>query len=111
MTLDSPQATRPKADGIAFPFKLGQSLAAGEANASTLTLNSEMVGTPTVEKAQPIDAVAEAIGKKIDVPTGAETRQYEVEDAGATIVEGGVVKKETGSRPTVERFETAMEHL
>jgi len=55
VTLDSPQATRPKADGVSFPFKLGQHVGINgheDANASTMTLVSSVgVGAGTGEGA------------------------------------------------------------
>ena len=93
VTLDSPDATRPKADGVAFPFKLGRSLAEG-AHASTVTLQSEFVATP-MEGGQE---------KTLGVAAG----QVDGADSAAR---PAAVRTETApkERPQVERFATAQE--
>jgi acetyl esterase/lipase len=88
VTLDSAVAKRPKADGIAFPFKLGaaQGEDAAERNASMVTLTSRMAGVET-----PSGEEGEREGKMLGAEKG--------EDLGA----------EERGRPVPERFETAKE--
>ena len=98
VTLDSPTATRPKADGVAFPFKLGRSLLADGANASTVTLKSERVATPQLEAGE----------EKILGVNGAEHDSAAVDTERPGTVRTETVEKDK-ERPPMERFETAQE--
>lgn len=98
VTLDSPTATRPKADGIAFPFKLGRSPLNPSMNASMVTLKSERAVTPNEIAGE---------DKSLDVATqwGAEAEKQER----AKLQANG--DKVRGERPPIDRFETAREEL
>ena len=100
VTLDLPAATRPKADGVAFPFKLGRSLMSDGGNASTLTLKSETVGTPKLEAGE--EKILGANGTT-DVDTTAKLERLD-----AVRTETATDGKE---RPGIERFDTAQEAM
>ena len=102
ITLDSPAATRPKADGIAFPFKLGRSLLA-EANASTITLKSatlpaEGFGIEKEDRDQR-DSVGADSSRVLNE---LKSNELEKDDSGDL---------QSAKRPNIERFETAQEQL
>ena len=112
--LDSSTATRPKAGGIAFPFKLGHSLADHGRNASLITLKSDITALPT-PKAEATEAEK---GLRVGMESGAGVEgnagidKVRKEEGGAGKVEDGTSSGETKPvRPTVERFETAQEDL
>ena len=96
VTLDSPTATRPKADGVAFPFKLGQSPLNQNMNPSMVTLKSEYLATPNEDAGEE---------KSLDVATrvGPEAGKQTHRELQA---DGDVPSKE---RPPMDRFETARE--
>ena len=102
VTLDSLDATRPKADGIAFPFKLGRSLN-HEANASTVTLKSAIL---------PLDST---VSEKEDqdyrnsIISNSSKDMTEAKSNGTG--EDGSAKLQAIKRPNIERFETAQEQL
>ena len=98
VTLDSPTATRPKADGIAFPFKLGRSLLDEGANASTLTLKSERVATPKNEAGE--ERMLGVNGAKHESTIGGTARPDTVRTQSVD---------QAKERPPMERFETAQE--
>ena len=113
--LDSPTAVRPKAGGIAFPFKLGQSVLEHTRNASMVTLKSDIaaINTPRVEA----DEADKGLGSRLKNESKAE---HEVESE--TEKENGLVdgngrtaaeeaKEKRPERPGIERFETAQEDL
>lgn len=102
VTLDSPTATRPKADGIAFPFKLGKSLGEAHANASMITLKSEATATST--------PVAEAGEDEKGLGSSTAPANAAVEEIKA---QNGELSNSAAipERPQPERFETAREEL
>ena len=110
VTLDSATATRPKAGGIAFPFKLGHSLAEHGRNASVITLKSDITAMPTPRGEVGEEEKGLGMGMGMVNKTG-DTKNEGVAkdevDGGARTDEGG----EKSVRPGVERFETAQEDL
>jgi hypothetical protein len=122
VTLDSMDAKRPKADGIAFPFKLGRSLgdSLGD-NASTMTLQSQTVVTPIADAGEEkmlSSSLAQHLHPADDEPNNAEGgSRIPSTHVAATAAEveattaDGEDRTPTTERPGVERFETAREEL
>jgi hypothetical protein len=116
VTLDSPMATRPKADGIAFPFKLGKSLLGHDRNASMITLKSNVTSltSPSHEKGESDSLKMAPIGmgtseERKDQQTTITTTTTTTENGHAEGGENdGTAKLE---RPQPERFVTAQEEL
>ena len=123
VTLDSPEAKRPKADGIAFPFKLGADKSEGGPNASMVTLMSSGVETP---KGGEGDEKRELVGADAVADKEADLRQASVQDSEGLGKKDGidaevvvdqrhksqpVTEKVEGQRPGAERFDTAKEDL
>ena len=100
VTLDSPTATRPKVDGIAFPFKLGHSLQEHGRNASMVTLKSDVAAliTPNVEAGEQEKGLGSERGK-IEEGVAKGNEKGNSED----------VSEGLSERPGIERFETAQE--
>ena len=115
VTLDSPQATRPKADGIAFPFKLGHNIGGGSVNASMITLNSANVGggTPQAEEEKELlgseatEATMHTAIERTDRRDKQAVDSEATEDTMYTAVPRKKNEPEIAARPPVERFETA----
>ena len=93
VTLDSPEAKRPKADGIAFPFRLGKGVGTEE-NASMATLTG---GETMAELGH-----GEVEGKE-------ESKNQVVETSGVGKSGNLMFEATKEARPVVERFETATE--
>ena len=108
VTLDSPTATRPKADGIAFPFKLGHSLQEHGRNASMVTLKSDVAAliTPNIEAGEQEKGLGNDIGERGERNEGIANGNGNSSSNGETVGEGSSEKPE---KPGIERFETAQE--
>ena len=103
VTLDSPTATRPKADGIAFPFKLGKSQGSEHDNASMLTLKSGVVTAATTPAAE---AGEDQVGLG-SIMVSENTMEEGAQDGNGPVTTG----EAKAERPQPERFETAREEL
>lgn len=118
-------STRPTRGGVAYPFRLKVEGEEGNANASTLTLQSVHVGTPGLEEEGKgmahVSGDADALENKKEDDAKGEAQRPGVErfvtaDIGALAAEPtptatATVEDDKVERPGVERFETAREDL
>lgn len=108
--------TRPIRGGVAYPFSLRvEGKDAGDANASTLTLQSVSVATPAVEEFSKED---KELGAPVDEGISNDVKEVERPGVERFVTAGvGELKGVGGEgtqqpeRPGVERFETAQEDL
>ena len=125
VTLDSATAVRPKADGIAFPFKLGHSLMDQERNASMVTLKSNVAALPSPrsesregEKGLGSVLKNEVVQNEVDEEKGGKSMEGDNMNQRKPGMVNGESNEATRTedvkapqRPGVERFETAREDL